>query len=376
MDPLRLARDLVAIDSVNPSLVAGAPGEAGLVAWLGDRLRAAGFDVEIEEAAPGRPNLVAIAEGRGPGPTRLLCGHTDTVGVEGMAAPFDPRVEDGRLYGRGAQDMKGGLAAMIAASARWLDGPRAGSGRVVLAAVADEEYASLGAEALVRRWRADEAVIPEPTDMTVAITHKGFSAVEVVTHGRAAHGSRPAEGLDAVMRMGRVLARLDALDRDLQARPPHDRLGTASLHAGRIEGGTELSVYPSRCSLQVERRTLPGEPLDAAVVEVGAILDALASADASFLADVRPLLARPAYAIAPSHPLAAALQRHARACGQKAPYAGMSFWTDAAILGAAGVPTVLFGPGGAGLHGPDEHVVVDDIEACAAIFHRWLSDAA
>lgn len=373
MDPLALTRELVAIDSVNPSLVPGAAGEGAIGAWLAEYLRRAGFEVEVQEVAPGRPNVVAMAEGTAPGPTRLLCGHTDTVGVDGMAAPFVPVLRDGCLYGRGTQDMKGGLAAMIVAAERWLRGPRTGAGRVIVAAVADEEYASLGAETLARRWVADEAVIPEPTGMAVAITHKGFSCVDVVTRGRAAHGSRPADGIDAVLLMGRVLARLESLDRELQSRPPHPRLGTPSLHAGRIVGGTELSVYPARCSLQVERRTLPGEPLDVALSEVGGILDQLGRSDPSFRADVTLLLARPAYAIAEHHPLPRALRRLAAECGREPSVTGMSFWTDAALLGAAGVPTVLFGPRGAGLHGADEHVVVEDLDLCAEIFGRWLS---
>jgi acetylornithine deacetylase/succinyl-diaminopimelate desuccinylase-like protein len=373
MDPLTLTRELVAIDSINPSLVPGAAGEGAVADWLAGYLRRAGFDVELQDVAPGRPNVVAVADGSTPGPTRLLCGHTDTVGVDGMRAPFLPEVRDGRLYGRGTQDMKGGLAAMIAAAERWVRGARLGAGRVILAAVADEEYASLGAEALARRWRADEAVIPEPTGMAVAITHKGFSCVNIITHGRAAHGSRPADGIDAVILMGRVLARLESLDRDLQSRPPHPRLGTGSLHAGRIVGGTELSVYPARCSLQVERRTLPGEALDVAMTEVGAILDQLGRADRNFRADVTLLLARPAYGIRADHPLPTKLRRLAAECGRDAPITGMSFWTDAALLGAAGIPTVLFGPGGAGLHGLDEHVVIADLDRCAEIFERWLN---
>jgi acetylornithine deacetylase len=373
VDVLQLTRELVAIDSVNPSLVPGAAGEGAIADWLASYLQRAGFDVEVDEVAPGRPNVVAMAERSGAGPTRMLCGHTDTVGVEGMSSPFSPILRDGRLYGRGSQDMKGGLAAMIAGAARWLNGARQGAGRVVLAAVADEEYASLGAEAVARRWHADEAIIPEPTGMAVAITHKGFSCVDVVTHGRAAHGSRPADGIDAVLLMGRVLARLDSLNRELQSRSPHPRLGTGSLHAGRIVGGTELSVYPARCSLQVERRTLPGEPLDIALTEVSTILDQLGQSDPAFRADVTLLLARPAYGIDERHPLPVALRQLAAAVGRDASITGMSFWTDAALLGAAGVPTVLFGPRGAGLHGADEHVVVEDLETCARIFEGWLS---
>ena len=373
MTPLAIAQHLVAIDSVNPSLVPGAAGEAAIADWIAGFLRRVGFDVEVDEVAPGRPNVVAVAEGARPGPTRLLCGHTDTVGVEGMTAPFAPSIRDGRLYGRGAQDMKGGLASMLAAAVAWINGPREGAGRVVIGCVADEEYASIGAEALARRWTAEEAIIPEPTGMAIAITHKGFSCVEVVTHGRAAHGSRPADGIDAVLLMGRVLARLESLDRDLQSRPPHPRLGTGSLHAGRIVGGSELSIYPARCSLQVERRTLPGEPLDIALTEVGRILDELGKPDPTFRAAVTLLLARPSYAIDAEHALPAALRAIAASVGRESPMTGMSFWTDAALLGAAGTPTVLFGPRGAGLHGIDEHVVIEDLDTCTEMFVRWLS---
>ncbi len=372
MDVIDLLRELVAIDSVNPSLVPGAAGEAAIAGWLSNHLRRAGFDVMHEEVAPGRPNVIAVADGATRGPTRMLCGHTDTVGIEGMTAPFDPVLRNDRLYGRGAQDMKGGLAAMIAAAQGWMDGPRAGSGRVVLALVADEEFASLGAEALAGAITADAAVIAEPTSLAIAVAHKGFSCVDVVTHGRAAHGSRPDEGRDAVLHMGRVLARLETLDRHLRGRAAHPRLGHASLHAGRISGGTELSVYPARCTLQVERRTLPGEPLDIALDEVRAILSALASDDPTFAAEVTMLLARPPYEIHAGAPVAQALARAAGTERLEPIFSGMSFWTDAALLGAAGIPTVLFGPGGAGLHSAEEYVVVDDVRRCQAVLARWL----
>jgi acetylornithine deacetylase len=369
---VQLASDLVAIDSVNPSLVPGGAGEGSVADFLAAWLRRAGFDVELTEVAPGRPNVVALANGSGRGPTRLLCGHTDTVGVEGMTAPFDPVVRDGRLYGRGSQDMKGGLAAMMTAAADWLSGGRHGAGRVIVAAVADEEYASLGADAFAAGWRADEAVITEPTDLAIGVAHKGFSCAEITVHGRAAHGSRPRDGRDAIMAMGRVLGRLETLDRLLQSSAPHARLGVASLHAGRIHGGTELSVYPARAVLEMERRTLPGEPLDVAVSELQAIAREIAIEDPEFHADVRLLLARAAYET-PSDALV--IDRMASAVRARlgdARVEGVSFWTDAAILGAAGTPTVLFGPRGAGLHSQEEHVVVDDLSACADVLQTWL----
>jgi acetylornithine deacetylase len=241
------------------------------------------------------------------------------------------------------------------------------SGRLIVAAVADEEYASAGAEALVARMHADAAVITEPTDLAVGVAHKGFSAAEIVTHGRAAHGSRPAEGRDAILRMGRVLAKLDAQNARLQAQPPHPLLGTGSLHASWIEGGGELSSYPASCRLQYERRTLPGEPLTVAEDDLRGIVDELAAADPEVSADIRLLLARPPYAIDPSHPLAVAMLRACERAGYPARPEGLSFWTDAAILGGRGIATVLFGPGGAGLHGPLEYVSVDHVVRCRDI---------
>ena len=375
MDPLRLLFDLIAIDSVNPSLVPGGAGEGAIAAFLADCLRRAGFDVECRDAAPGRPNVLAVADGAGPGPTRMLCGHTDTVGVDGMNAPFEPVLRDGRVHRRGAQDMKGGLAAMIAAAATWLRSGRRGAGRVIVACVADEEHASVGAEALVREWKADSAVVPEPTDLAIGIAHKGFSWVSVTTHGRAAHGSRPQDGRDAVMYMGRVLARLETLERELRGRGAHPRLGRPSLHAGRIEGGGELSVYPARCTLEIERRTLPSEPADAALGEVRAILADLTAADPAFDADVRLILARPGYEIPTADALPQALARAAAAEGVEPVFTGTSFWTDAALLAEAGIPAVLFGPGGGGLHGPEEFVLADDVARCAGVLTRWLSDS-
>jgi acetylornithine deacetylase len=374
VDPtLSLLCELVRIDSVNPSLVPGGAGEAEIARAVADELRAAGLGVEVSEAAPGRPNVVGVLEGRGPGRSLMLCGHLDSVGVAGMEAPFTPRERDGRIYGRGAQDMKGGLAAILGA-ARAVASDGLAGGRLVVALVADEEHGSLGAEALVRRWKADGAVVAEPTDLVVAVAHKGFAWVEVVAEGVAAHGSRPADGRDAILRMGRVLSRLEGRDRRLQSGPAHPHLGPPSLHASLIEGGRELSTYPDRCVLKLERRTLPGEPEEAALGEVEAILADLSAADPEFQATARHLFARPAYEIAPDHEVPRALEAALLRLGRPARRGGVSFWADSAILGHAGIPSVVFGPGGAGLHGLDEHVRADEVLACRDVLldlARW-----
>jgi acetylornithine deacetylase len=363
-DPcLSLLSELVSIDSVNPSLVPGASGEARIARTVAAHLERLGMAVHVEEAAPGRPNVIGVLEGGRPGATVMFCGHLDTVGVDGMDAPFDPVERDGRLYGRGSQDMKGGVAAMIDA-VRVAIGHGFSRGRLVVAAVVDEEYASLGADALVARWRADMAVVTEPTDLQIGVAHKGFAWLDVVTYGRAAHGSRPADGRDAIMWMGRVLNRLEALDRDLQARRPHPLLGTGSLHASIIAGGQELSSYPDRCRLQMERRTVTGESAAQAKTEVEEVLRSLEREDEDFHADGQLTFARAPYEIPDGHPLPDRLAQIVASIGSPPRQVGMSFWTDAAILGEAGIPTVLFGPGGAGLHGREEYVNLADVLIC------------
>jgi acetylornithine deacetylase len=383
MDPsIKLLRDLVAIDSVNPSLVPGAAGEAQIADAIAAHLRSIGLDVELQEVVPGRSNVIGVLEGRARGRSLMLCGHVDTVGVDGMVAPFDPVERDGRLYGRGSQDMKGGVAAMIDAARHVAQNGGLRAGRLLIAAVIDEEYASLGADALVTRWRADAAVVTEPTDLQIAIGHKGFAWFEIETRGRAAHGSRPLEGRDAILRMGRVLHELEALDRRLQAAAPHPLMGTASLHASLIEGGRELSSYPDRCSLKLERRTVSGESEADVTREIERILAQLRRADAEFEASLTPVFGRPSYELPADHALPRALakaRQDATAAGGGNPaFVGMSFWTDAAVLGSAGIPSVLFGPGGAGLHSTEEYVEIDDVLRCrdalAALARGWCGD--
>lgn len=359
-----LLEGLVAIDSVNPSLVPGAAGESQIAAAVEVYLRDSGLVVEVTEVAPGRPNVVGVLEGRSPGRVLMLCGHLDTVGVAGMEAPFHPIVREGRLYGRGAEDMKGGLAALMGAAQALAASGGLSAGRLIVAAVCDEEYASLGADALVQRWSADAAVVCEPTGLLVGVGHRGFSWVEIETRGRAAHGSRPQEGRDAILGMGRVLGRLERLDRALQSRPAHPILGTGSLHASLIEGGRELSTYPDRCVLTMERRTLPGEPEEVALREAEGILTDLEAEDREFRGAARFLFGRPAYETPQGHELPHLLEGVLARLGHPGGRAGMSFWTDAAILGHAGIPAVVFGPGGEGLHGLEEHVRIDEVIAC------------
>jgi len=359
-----LLRDLIAIDSVNPSLVSGGAGERVIADFVSEKMRAAGLDVQLTEVSPGRPNVVGVLEGARSGPTMMYCGHLDTVGVEGMKSPFDPIEREGKLYGRGSGDMKGGVAAMMVAAAELARSGGLKSGKLVIAAVADEEFASIGAEKLVHDWKADAAVVTEPTDLVVATAHKGFSWVEVASEGRAAHGSRPNEGRDAILAMGKVLSRLEKLNQRLRSGRSHPQLGTGSLHASLISGGRELSTYPDHCKLHFERRTITGEPPGIALEEINQILSELSAEDAEFKATARLEFERLPYETPGNHPLPALVEAALTKTGRRPSRGGMTYWTDAAVLGEAGIPCVIFGPGGFGYHGLEEYVVISEVIAC------------
>lgn len=358
----RLLAELVAIDSVNPDLVPGGAGEGEIARFAADWLRDAGLDVELDEVAPGRVNVIARAAGTGGGRTLLLNAHMDVVGTDGVEDPFEPRIEDGRLYGRGAYDMKAGLAAIMWAGAEAARNPARGD--VIVSGVCDEEFASIGAQALVKRVSADAAIVTEPTgaDLAVCVAHKGFSWHTIEVSGKAAHGSRPEEGIDAIAKMGSVLVGLEALDRRLRTAGSHPLLGTGSLHASLIEGGRELSTYPERCVLQLERRTIPGETREVVEAELAELLAQLASADPDLEASLETTLVRDPFEVAADEPIVEALRD---AAGREIPVVGVPFWADSAIFSSAGIPTVIHGPGGAGAHAAVEYVELDQLDRVA-----------
>lgn len=359
---VELLQKLVAIDSVNPNLVPGGAGEHEIAAFVASWCERADLAVDVEEAAPGRPSVVATARGTGGGRALLLNAHMDTVGVETMTAPFDVRLEDGRLYGRGSYDMKGSLAAImtVAAEARQRRLP----GDVVVAAVCDEEVSSIGTESLVAGGRRfDAAVVAEPTELGVAVAHKGFCGFEIETRGRAAHGSRSDLGIDAIAKMGPVLIELTALAERLLGGTAHPLLGTGSVHASLIEGGQEYSSYPERCLLTGERRTLPGETRAAVERELRAL--ELAEPRAT----LRMGFCRDPFEVSEGEEIVRLTSLHA---GTEV--VGMPFWTDAALLAAAGIPTVVFGPAGEGAHAAVEWVDVASTQRCAEVLLAVATD--
>jgi acetylornithine deacetylase len=354
--------DLVAIDSVNPSLVPGGAGEGEAAAYVAAWASEAGLDVRVLAATPGRPSVVVRARGIGGGRSLLLCGHLDTVGVEGMHER-GPRLHGDRLHGRGAYDMKAGVAAALIACREAAGLGLAGD--VLVAAVADEEHASLGVQEVLTTVGADAAIVTEPTELALVVAHKGFVWAEIEVAGRAAHGSRPHLGVDAVVKAGPILTALGALDERLGART-HPLLGRGSVHASTIRGGEELSSYPARCVVGLERRTLPGESAADVERELAALLGACRRDDPELRAETRTLLVREPFEV-PADAGIAEVVRAAAAdvLGAPPPTTGASYWADAAFIAAAGIPTVMFGPVGEGAHAAEEWVSLASTEAVA-----------
>jgi acetylornithine deacetylase len=361
-----LVAELVAIDSVNPELVPGGAGELEIARFVAGWLEAAGVEARIETIEPGRANVIGVARGTGGGRTLLLNGHTDTVGHEGYERALEPLVEGDRLYGRGGYDMKGGLAAALwaCAEAARLELP----GDVVVAAVCDEEFASAGTQAVAAHIRADAAIVTEPTALKICVAHKGFAWLEVEIEGRAAHGSQPQLGIDAIAKAGRVLTGIEELGRRLADGPSHALLGPGSVHASLIEGGQELSSYPERCVVQLERRTVPGESAELVEAELRELVERAAAADPELRAEVRTTLVRPPFEIGTDAEIVRVVSGHAeRVTGLVPEIMGWAAWMDSAILAGAGIPTVIFGPSGEGAHAAVEWVDLASVERCAEV---------
>lgn len=373
---LTILKSLVEIDSVNPTLVAGGAGEQRIAEHLLSVLHAEGIAASLAEVCPGRFNVVAHVRGANPGPRLLLNGHLDTVSVEGMAAPFMPLEKDGKIFGRGALDMKAGLAAAVAALIAVHQHKERFGGELVLAAVVDEEDLSLGTQHFLKNWPAgspfDFALVTEPTNLKVCSTHKGFAWLEVSTEGIAAHGSRPSEGVDAIRAMARVLQELELLDKRLQSGPAHALLGTGSLHASLIQGGREWSSYPDRCVLKYERRTVPGESDAIVQGELSTILGKLRQSDAHFRGQQRFVFSRAPLEVDRDQPSLRRFFEVAQSClSEQVGWGAASFWTDAALLFEAGIPAAVFGPRGEGLHSLEEYVIADDVVSCAEIIYNF-----
>lgn len=373
-DAVALARALIQIDSRNPTLAPDSPGEGDCARALASVLEDWGLSVEMREGVAGRPNVVARL-GPADAPALMLNGHLDVVGVDGMVhEPFVAEIRDSRIYGRGSADMKGGLAAMCAAA---VAGVGSGANRqILIAAVVDEEYESLGLRALLASGvRADAAIITEPTRLAICPAHRGFAWFDVSLRGRAAHGSRYDIGVDAITHAGLLLAELDQLENTRESGPRHRLLGRGSLHASKIRGGVGMSTYPEECELAIERRTLPGESAEQAMREITDACDRVRAKRPDFDARVTLSTAQLPSDVPPDAPIVKRLRGALERENVPVRIEGLSAWTDAALLNEAGIPAICFGPGDIALaHAAEEFVPVEEIGIATRVLTRVVRE--
>lgn len=376
--PVQLLTQLIGIDSVNPDLAHGATGETALAefcaAWLAER----GFAVERLEATPGRPSIVGVLRGTGgmggSGRSLMLNGHLDTVGVSTYTGePFTARVLDGRLYGRGAFDMKGGIAAILVAASRVAASPPAGD--VIVALVADEEFGSLGTTEVLGRYTADAAIVAEPSELELTLAHRGFAWFEVSFAGVAAHGSLPEQGVDAIAGASALLGRVDELRTRLEGMPRHPLLGHGTVRVSTISGGVDAATVAPSCTLTLERRTLPGETIDAVEAGLRALVAAAVDTVPGLTATLTRLVGRAAFEADPGSPIVASVMAaFAAVTGSPPVVRGEPFWTDAGLIAEAGIPCLVLGVDGGGAHADEEWVTVASLESLTDVLERTIRD--
>lgn len=361
VNPVELAQQLIRINSVNPELVEGAVGEMAVADWCADWLRTHGFQVSRVGTAE-RPTVIGTAQGSGGGHTLMLNGHLDTVGVKGYEGdPFAGRIREGNLYGRGAFDMKAGVAAIMVAAFRATNSGLAGD--VIVTLVADEEFGSCGTADALSAVTADAAIVTEPSELNLVLAHRGFAWFEIELTGRAAHGSMPHQGIDAIAHAGLVLRELDDFRSRLEALPKHPLLGHSAVRVSMISGGTDAATVADSCTLTIERRTLPAETPDTVESELRAILERIAASAPGFQFQLRQLVSRGAFEADPESPIVRAVAESAAlVLGHPAPTRGEPFWTDAGLILEAGIPCVLIGVDGGGAHADTEWATVASIE--------------
>lgn len=387
-EPVGVVQRLIGIDSVNSDLVPEAAGERMIAAWCADWLTARGFEVHRLEEHPGRPTIVGIRRGTGGGRSLMLNGHLDTVGVGGYAGdPFGGELRDGRVIGRGAFDMKGGVAAILVAAARATGvrgtgahaaGPAGASvlaGDVIVTLVADEEFGSLGTMEVLRSFRADAAIVAEPSELCLTLAHRGFAWFEVELTGLAAHGSQPERGIDAIVHAGLVLRALDELRADIEAAPAHPLLGHGTVRVSTIAGGSDAATVAAACTLTIERRMLPGQSPDRVEAELRALLERLADVVAGFRFRLTRLVARAAFEADPEWPIVRLVtERATEVLGRRPDVRGEPFWTDAGLLHEAGIPCLVVGVDGGGAHADAEWADAASVDALTEILTRTIAD--
>lgn len=373
-DPIELTAALVSINSVNASLIPGAAGEGAIADYCAAWFQHHGFETHRLEKTPGRPSVVGVLKGSGGGKSLMLNGHYDTVTLAGYDGdPLDPVIRDGKLYGRGAFDMKSGVAANMVAALRAREQGLAGD--VIVCCVADEEHASMGTEEVLEQFTADAGIVTEPMNMEPTLWHKGFMWIDVIIHGRAYHGSRPEYGIDAIAKAGHLLAALDTFATDMNAREGHPRLGPGSIHASIIHGGEEASSYPAECRITIERRTIPGETPEMVIEELTDILDQLVIRVPDFAYSIEPGLVRQPFETDEHSEIAMCLLKQIEVNLGKAPnLRAEPFWTDASLMDQAGIPCLLFGADGYGAHSAEEWVDIESVRQLTDVVYGVICD--
>ncbi|KAI9933563.1 hypothetical protein ASPWEDRAFT_43396 [Aspergillus wentii DTO 134E9] len=379
-DAVSLTQMLTAIDSSNPTLsVADGVGESKIVEYMEAWFQHRGIEYHRIETVPGRPSIVGVLRGTGEGKSLMFNGHLDTVSLASYERdPLSGLLgeKNGRpvVFGRGSLDMKGGLAAALTAMSATITSGRIPKGDVIIAAVSDEEDASQGTQDVIAAgWRADAAIIPEPTMGSIITAHKGFLWVEVDILGVAAHGSMPFEGEDAILSAGWFLRAIEEYQKHL---PTDETLGPASLHCGLIRGGEEPSSYPANCTITIEFRTVPCQTQQSILDDMNTLLADISKENPRFrYAAPRVTMSRPTQKLPFDHPLA---QRAADIAtpvfGSRPSVKSQAFWCDAALLGEVGVPSIVFGPAGHGLHAKEEYVDVESLRQMEQVYISLISD--
>ena len=368
---ITLLSELVQINSINQTLSDG-PGERQLAEFIARHLNNLKLDAEIQTVGPDQRNVTAIIAGQDRQRSLLLNAHLDTVGVDGMDQPFTLKREGNRLYGRGTYDMKGSIAIMLLLADYFsqqkppLD--------ILLTFVSDEEDKSTGMEYLVDKWLPQVSPAPvggiflEPTEEDIGVCHRGFTWYELTVTGKAAHGSRPEEGIDAISPLRSALEELSKIQAELLLRHPDPLLGHASIHSSIIKGGSELSMIPSRSCLQWERRTLPDESLRDMASELDRILQAVNNHPGDHTVTGREFFVRPPYLIDED----AQILNRMQIVTPNSQRVGLSFWADSALAGAMGIPSILFGPIGHGAHAIDEWVSLKSLKSVYDVLKDFI----
>jgi acetylornithine deacetylase len=370
---LSLLADLVRINSVNPAYPAGVP-ERAIADFVAEFFRGCGIEVWEQEVFPGRPNVIARLPGRDNSRRVIFEAHTDTAATVGMTIPpFEPRIEGGKLFGRGACDTKAGLAGMMHAMASLKADGVTPPCEIWMAAVADEEFSFRGVVKLCDGLRADAAIVAEPTETRAIIASKGVLRWRVRTRGRAAHSSKPHLGVSAINHMARLLLRLEADARELAARR-HPLLGPATLNVGLISGGVQVNFVPDQCVIEIDRRLLPSETESAVLAHYQKLIDELAAAHEGFAAEMEPPMISdyPLETNAAAPPVVVASQV-LEELGLNGEPAGVPFGSDASKFGRAGIPSIIFGPGSIDqAHAAVEFVDCEQVEQAREFYRRFM----